>query len=53
MEDKILCGIIFGMVGGAVLATKSAKVRQVVKDGEQQIEKKMKELNKSNSKESK
>ena len=50
MDDKFLCGILLGMVGGAVLATKSSKTRQVIKDGEQQLMEKVKELGNSNSK---
>ena len=50
MDDKFLCGILLGMVGGAVLATKSAKTRQAIKDGEEQLMEKVKELGNSNSK---
>lgn len=31
MDDKFLVGVILGMLGGAVLATNSAKARQAVK----------------------
>lgn len=44
MNDKFLCGIILGMVGGAVLATNSAKARQMVRDGQEQVIDKMSEL---------
>ena len=52
MDDKFLCGILLGMVGGAVLATKSAKTRQVIKDGEQQLIEKVKEMDKTQKKNS-
>ena len=42
-------GIILGMVGGAVLATNSVKARQVVKDGQEQVLEKAKEMQKSAS----
>ncbi|MBQ3219833.1 MAG: hypothetical protein IJB32_04500 [Clostridia bacterium] len=47
MDDKFLCGIILGMLGGAVLATNSAKARQVVRDGQEQVKQKVNELGKS------
>ena len=47
MDDKFLCGIILGMLGGAVLATNSAKARQMVKDGQEQVKEKMNEIGKS------
>ena len=47
MDDKFLCGMLLGVLGGAVLATKSAKTRQMVKDGEAQVMQKIEEMNKS------
>ena len=44
MDDKFLCGIILGMVGGAVLVTNSVKARQMVKDGQNQVKAKVEEL---------
>ena len=49
MDDKFFMGIILGMVGGAVLATNSVKARQVVKDGQEQVLEKAKEMQKSAS----
>ncbi len=51
MDDKFLCGIVLGMLGGAVLATNSAKARQAVKDGQEQVKQKMEELSKKAKKE--
>ena len=44
MDDKFLCGIILGMVGGAVLVTNSVKARQMVKDGQSQVKQKVEQL---------
>ena len=41
MDDKFLCGVILGMLGGAVLVTNSAKARQMVKDGQEQVKDKV------------
>lgn len=46
MDDKLLCGIALGMVGGALIATHSQKTREVIKDGEQQIKQKVEDLKK-------
>jgi hypothetical protein len=46
MDDKFLCGIILGMLGGAVLATNSAKARQVVRDSQEQVKQKVNQLGK-------
>ncbi len=46
MDDKFLCGIILGMLGGAVLATNSAKARQMVRDGQEQVKDKLNEVGK-------
>ncbi len=51
MDDKFLIGIVLGMLGGAVIATNSAKARQAVKDGQEQVKQKMDELSKKNKKE--
>ena len=50
MDDKFLCGMLLGVLGGAVLATKSAKTRQMVRDGEEQIKQKVEDLTKSTKK---
>ena len=46
MDDKFLCGIILGMLGGAVLVTNSAKARQMVRDGQEQVKDKLNEVGK-------
>ncbi len=51
MDDKFLCGIVLGMLGGAIIATNSAKARQAVKDGQEQVKQKMDELSKKSKKE--
>jgi len=50
MDDKFLCGVILGMIGGAVLVTNSVKARKAVKDGQEQVIEKINELNKRNEK---
>ena len=47
MDDKFLCGMLLGVIGGAVIATNSVKARQMVKDGQEQVVKKVEELNKN------
>lgn len=44
MNDKFLCGVLLGMVGGAVLVTNSVKARKMVKDGQDQMIEKVTEL---------
>ena len=48
MDDKFLCGMILGVIGGAVLATNSQRARQVVRDGQEQVKHKVDEMSKSN-----
>ncbi len=52
MDDKFLCGMLLGVIGGAVIATNSAKARQMVRDGQEQVKQKVNELGKENSKKS-
>ena len=47
MDDKFLCGMLLGVLGGAVLATNSAKARKLVKDGQQQFKQKVDEFSKN------
>ncbi|MBO5067932.1 MAG: hypothetical protein J6C62_05980 [Clostridia bacterium] len=47
MDDKFLCGMLLGVLGGAVLATNSAKARQLVKDGQEQVKQKVDEFSKN------
>ena len=49
MDDKFLCGVILGMLGGALIATNSAKARQMVRDGQEQVKDKMNEISKQRS----
>lgn len=45
MESKFFCvGLLVGMVGGALLVANSRKVRQAIKDGQEQIVRKAEEL---------
>ena len=46
MDDKFFFGIALGMIGGAVLATNSAKTRQLVRDGQTEVTKKVEEMTK-------
>ncbi len=50
MDDKFLCGMLLGVIGGAVLATNSAKARQVVRDGQEQVKQKVEDMTKSTKK---
>ncbi len=46
MDDKFLCGMLLGVIGGAVLATNSAKARQAVRDRQEQLKQKVEDLGK-------
>ncbi len=50
MDEKFLAGILLGMLGGAVLVTNSVKAREVVKDGQKEIKKKVSEMTKPKKK---
>ena len=50
MDDKFLFGMLLGVVGGAVLATNSAKARQMVKDGQEQVKEKVEQMGKTQNK---
>lgn len=51
MECKMLIlGLAVGMIGGALIAANSAKARQLVKDGQEQMLQKAKELSDCNCK---
>ena len=52
MDDKFLCGVILGMVGGAVLVTNSVKARKAVKDGQEMVIEKINDMNKRADKKS-
>ena len=53
MDDKFLCGLVLGMMGGALIATNSAKARQIVKDGQEQVKQKVEDMTKSTKKNNK
>lgn len=53
MDDKFLCGVVLGMLGGAVIATNSAKTRQMVREGQEQVRQKVEDISKSSKKENK
>ena len=44
MDDKFLFGMLLGVIGGAVIATNSARARQMVRDGQEQVKEKMDEV---------
>lgn len=44
MDDKFLFGVILGMLGSAVVVTNSVKARQMVKNGQDQVVKKVEEM---------
>lgn len=46
MNEKFMIGIVLGMLGGALVACNSRKVRNAVCEGQQQVTKKMEELSK-------
>lgn len=50
MDDKFLCGMLLGVIGGAVIATNSARARQMVRDGQEQVKQKVEEISKETSK---
>ncbi len=47
MNEKFLCGVILGMLGGAIIVTNSIKAKALVEKGQEQVvEKISKTLNK-------
>ena len=50
MDDKFLFGMLLGVIGGAVIATNSARARQMVKDGQEQVKQKVDEISKNSKK---
>ena len=47
MDDKFLCGVVLGMLGGAVVATHSQKTRDAIKSGEKEVKEKVEDLKKT------
>ena len=52
MDEKFLFGMLLGVIGGAVIATNSAKARQIVRDGQETVKQKVDEISKESSKRS-
>ena len=50
MNDKFFMGIALGMLGGALIITNSVKARQAVKDGQEEVKKKVSEKLNANTK---
>ncbi len=46
MDEKFLTGVLLGIVGGALIVTNSVKARQMVKDGQKQVQERISELGK-------
>lgn len=44
MGDKFLFGIVLGMLGGALIVANSVKARQIVKEGQTEVTKKVTEM---------
>ena len=53
MNEKFLCGIALGMLGGALIVANSVKARKMIKDGHDQVANKVTELKKKAEKKSK
>ena len=45
MDDKFLCGLCLGMIGGAVIIANSNKARKAVMDGQEKIIQKIEDMN--------
>ena len=50
MDDKFLCGLCLGMLGGAVIIANSNKARKAVMDSQEKIIEKLEDLNSKNDK---
>ncbi len=50
MDKNFACGIVLGMIGGALLVSNSYKARKLVKDGQEQIKNKIAEFSNANDK---
>ena len=48
MDDKFLCGLCLGMIGGAVIVANSNKARKAVTETQEQIIQKIEDLNTKN-----
>ncbi len=52
MDEKFLCGILLGMLGGALIVTNSVKARNLVLDGQSEVISKVNGLTKKQQKKS-
>ncbi len=52
MEKGFICGMIAGVLAGAVIVANSYKARNLVKDGQEQIKKKVSEMTENQNKKS-
>ncbi len=52
MEKGFICGMIAGVIAGAVIVANSYKARKLVKDGQEQIKKKVSEMTENQNKKS-
>lgn len=50
MDEKFLTGMLLGIIGGAFIATNSAKARSLVKEGQEAVKQKMDKLDKQSDK---
>ncbi len=53
MEDSFICGVLLGMLGGALVATNSQKARQLVKDGQESVKERVEKFSKTKKPENK
>lgn len=53
MDKNFACGIVLGLLGGALLVSNSYKARKLVKDGQEEIKNKVSELTEKKSKKKK
>lgn len=52
MEKGFVCGMIAGLLAGAVIVANSYKARKLVKDGQEQLKQKVSEVTDKKSKKS-
>ena len=48
MDKNFACGLVLGMIGGALIIANSYKARKLVKDSQEQIKNKVTEMAKIN-----
>lgn len=52
MEKNFVCGMLIGLVGGALIVANSYKARKLVKEGQEQLKSKVAEMSKKRGNES-